>query len=416
MQMMGAVRQPSSATALNFLGDIDHFPTPKPKSKRALIAFSPDAWLIAKSDYPNIKLFNFYGLTYEIVRALNLNGYIVDITSMKQEHTPAKTYDLFLGHGGKCRTTIERLPQRTPIFQYVSGSHWQGFNIESEERYARYAESRRVPKPSSFIRDLTPILEGENFLAESADVFLTINCPRMVETFGSLKRKFFFTGFGAYPDEALAVPFAKRNFEKGKKGFLYVAGSGGNIQKGLDILLEAFTRCPTLHLYIYCKVEEEVLSTYRKELDLPNIHFIYHLKQPFFRKCLTDLLREINFTIHAPINSGIGTAFMGSLAHGYIPVGYVDLPPHGDCSVNRENWSVDSITDCITEAGEKSSDWCRAAHKQVLTLYNEICGTESLRAKLEEAFSDPHVDAVKRKKLEAGLCEAASQNETSMNS
>lgn len=392
-----------SAKPLEFIEDIDHFPTEQPKSRSALLTLSPDAWLIALSQYPNIKLFNFYGLTYEIVRALNLSGYKVDIVILSAEFTPLKHYDLFIGHGGRCRTTLDALPADVPVFQYVSGAHWVAFNEESEARYERYAASRGISKPRSFKRDLSPILEGENYLADMADILLAMNCPRMVKTFGNLKEKFFFTGFGAYPDQALRISAELRDYEAGRKGFIYVAGSGGNIQKGLDVLLEAFEKTPHLHLYIYCRVEPEILNHYRVELELPNIHYIYHLKSTAFGNALNVILRKINFTVHAPINSGMGTAFMGSLAHGFIPVGYIDLPPHGDSSVTVEDWSVDSITACITRASEKSAGWCRQAAESATKLHEEICGTTSLRTQFEAVFSDSHITALKNSKEERKL-------------
>lgn len=346
-------------------------------------------------------MFNYFGLTYELIKALNENGYVVDIVHHAQNHVPKRAYDLYIGHGGNSRQTIENLTPGTPIFQYVSGAYWEAFNRESAERYQRFADSRKLPKAPEFRRAVDSTVSGEQYLANHADCLLAINCPRMVETFGNLKDKFFFTGFGAYPDEALHVDPAKRDYSKGRTGFIYVGGTNGNVQKGLDVLLEAFSRQPDLHLYIYCIVEEEVLSNYKKELSLGNIHYIYHLKHRLFGKRLERILRNVNFTVHAPINSGMGTAFMGSLGHGFIPTGYVDLPPHEDCSVLTDHWDVDSITDCITRASRMPATWCEAAHGKVIQLYREICGTESLRAKLKEAFSAEHVEKIRSRKKEA---------------
>jgi hypothetical protein len=377
---------------------IDHFPTETRKTRRALLALVPSAWLAAVKQFPNIQMFNYIGLTYEVVKALNENGYVVDIVHYAKSHVPKRDYELYIGHGGNSRTTIENLNPATPIFQYVSGAYWEAFNRESAERYQRFADSRKLKQVPEFRRAVDSSVNGEQYLADHADCLITINCPRMVDTFGELQNKFFFTGFGAYPDEAIHVIPADRDFSEGRKGFIYVGGTNGNIQKGLDVLLEAFSRCPDLRLYIYCRVEEEVLSNYKGELSLGNIHYIYHLKHPQLRRRLQRILKKVNFTVHVPINSGMGTAFMGSLAHGFIPSGYVDLPPHGDCSVVTDNWDVDSIMDCITRASRMPADWCEVAHGKVIDLYQEICGTESLRTKLREAFSDEHTSQLRARK------------------
>ena len=112
------LRQGNPETSASIHG-IDYFPTPKAKIKRALVALSPDAWLRAREQYPNIRYFNYIGLTYEIVKVLNENGYLVDIVDHSKEHSPREKYDLFVGHGGHCRSIIDSLPSRTPILQYV---------------------------------------------------------------------------------------------------------------------------------------------------------------------------------------------------------------------------------------------------------------------------------------------------------
>ena len=53
-----------------------------------------------------------------------------------------------------------------------------------------------------------------------------------------------------------------RDFDAGRKGFIYVAGNLGNVQKGLDLLLDTFARTPELTLYIYCNVEDEVRTLF----------------------------------------------------------------------------------------------------------------------------------------------------------
>jgi len=59
----------------------------------------------------------------------------------------------------------------------------------------------------------------------------------------------FIRGWAAYVEDDLIVK--DRDFDEGRKGFIYVAGTGGNIQKGLDLLLETFaphTRAAPLYL------------------------------------------------------------------------------------------------------------------------------------------------------------------------
>ena len=365
-----ALRQGNLEPSASIHG-IDHFPTPKAKIKRALVALSPDAWLRAREQYPNIRYFNYIGLTYEIVKALNENGYLVDIVDHSREHSPEKTYDLFVGHGGHCRSIIDSLPSRTPILQYVSGAHWAAFNHQSAARYRRFSEVHGYPLTEQFTRSMAGSTEGEEYLSRKATHMFTIECPRMAAAYGDLASKFVFTGLGAYEDAALGHPAAKQHNHPTR--FLYLAGTGGNIQKGLDLFIDAFSSMPTYHLYIYCKVESEIINYASRQFNASNIHYIYHWRHAPFQSQLRDLMNTISFTIHAGINSGLGTAFSASLAAGMIPVGYVDYSGNSDHCILSDSWDVDALSNCIKGAANSSRAWRKVASDASRQFYEANC-------------------------------------------
>ncbi len=365
-----------------FIGDIDYFPTKDLKLKRALIALSPDAWLTAKEQFPNIKLFNVSGITFEIVKSLNLGGYIVDITSYCKQYLPVKSYDVFIGHGGFCKTTIDNLHENALIFQYVAGMNSQRFEEETNERYQYFNVRNNSALAGEVRRSLKEHVIGDQLLNERSDALFTINCPRMISSYGPLQSKFYFTGYGAYIDPLLKKAFS--NYEEGVNNFLYVGGTGGNIIKGLDILIDAFKGCPESNLYIYCKVEPEILAYYRDSLNLKNIHYIFHWSLPGFKRSLQGLLPKINYTIHAPCNFGMGTAFMASLGAGYIPVGYIDYPGPPESAVLSNSWLVEDIQTSIRRASEMSPEWCDTASKLVKKYYRENCTPKSFSEKFSK--------------------------------
>ena len=363
------------------LEDINYFSEESNKSKRALISLSPSAWLLAKKQYPNIKLFNIIGLIYIMVKVLNEKGYLVDIVDHRSEYMPTKDYDLFIGHGGYCRTIIDNLPSNAKIIQYVAGAFWKSFNKESEERYNAFIERKNVKEQLKIRRNLDGLIEGEEYLTRKADIFFTGNNPRMINSFGKYKDKFFITGYGSYIDNLLFIPIKEKDFEKGRKNFIYVGGSNGNIQKGMDLLIETFVSLPELNLYIYCKVEEEILKYYKNELKAKNIHYVYHWRFKPFQRKLKNLVKEINFTIHAPINTGIGTAFMGSMGVGLIPVGYVDLVAPKESCVLTNSWQIDDLVKCVKEASSKSAEWCKNASELTIRNYKGNYSVENFETK-----------------------------------
>jgi hypothetical protein len=140
----------------------------------------------------------------------------------------------------------------------------------------------------------------------------------------------------------------------------------------LDIILEAFGENPDHHLYIYCKVEDEVFHAYKDVFRGRNIHYVYHLRLRPFRRMMSSLMKRINFTISAPIDTGTGTAFTGTLGLGLIPVGYVDIDASPDESCLSASWKVDAIASVIREASEKPIAWYHKASVLAVARYHRF--------------------------------------------
>jgi len=373
--------------SLDFIGEVDTFIPIGISHKRALIMLSPLAWIRASTDYPDIKRFNIDGFTYEMVKALNESGFLVDIVDMNVvNYIPTKTYDVFIGHGGNCKSILSSFDSNTKVIQYTSGAYWKEFNRLSTERYDNFSKRKNLPTIKAFIRNLDGLVEGEEYLTTKADFLFFANHPRTISTFGPYKNKFKVVGWAAYVEQDL-IP-RKRDFDQGRKNFIYVAGTGGNIQKGMDLLLSAFAQTPDLHLYIYCTVEDEVLYAYKKELSLANIHYIYHYRLWPFRSKLKELFSKINYTISAPIDTGIGTAFIGSLGLGFIPVGYVDMVATEKDSYLINSYEVDAIIKCIREVSTKPVEWCEEASRLTIENYNNNWTAESFSTKFKQLLNE----------------------------
>jgi hypothetical protein len=282
---------------------------------------------------------------------------------------PEKRYDLFLGHGGHTRSILDRLPKGTFVMNYAAGAYWKEFNRMSQERYDDFCRRKGLPPVRNFVRTLSGAEEGEEYLVRRADATF-ISGPRTMATFAGVTKGTTLLYLGAYFDKDYLVE--DRDFEAGRKNFIYVAGTGGNVQKGMDLLLEAFARMPDLHLYIYCKVEDEVRRAYRSELALPNIHYVYHYSKGPLRSRMKALLKKINFTISAPMDTGVGTAFLGSLGIGLIPVGYIDIEAEESNSVLTDFYTIEAIIDAARKASEQSAKWCREASRQTLERFKRL--------------------------------------------
>jgi hypothetical protein len=93
-----------------------------------------------------------------------------------------------------------------------------------------------------------------------------------------------------------------------------------------------------------------------------------------------------NFTVHAPINIGMGTAFMATMGAGLIPVGYVDLADPGESAVLTDSWLVDSLVECIRRANSKPAEWCRVASGLTRDKYDEHCDPAQVEKNFRKMF------------------------------
>ena len=208
----------------------------------------------------------------------------------------------------------------------------------------------------------------------------------MIKAYGKYTHKIRAVGWAAYVEDDLIVQ--DRDFDEGRKGFIYVAGNLGNVQKGLDVLLDTFARTPELNLYIYCNVEEEVRQLFRKELSLPNIRYIYHYRFSRLRRHLRAILKRVNFTITAPIDSGIGTAFLGSVGVGLIPVGFVDMPTSPASSHLADSWQIESLVRNVREASRMPVEWCRQASALSMQNYRDNWSPQVFEKRFSEFMGE----------------------------
>ena len=84
-------------------------------------------------------------------------------------------------------------------------------------------------------------------------------------------------------------------------------------------------------------------------------------------------MNSISFTLHAPIDAGIGTAFSASLAAGMIPVGYVDYSGNSDHCILSDSWDVDDLSNCIKRAANSSRAWRKVASDASRQFYEANC-------------------------------------------
>jgi glycosyltransferase involved in cell wall biosynthesis len=110
-----------------------------------------------------------------------------------------------------------------------------------------------------------------------------------------------------------------RDFIPENRSFMFHAGSGA-VHKGLDLVLEAFSKHPEWNLHITCNLrgEPDFLKEYEYELGLPNIH--YHGWTVVASKKFQDILSECYAFILPSCSEGQSPAVATCLTLGLYPI------------------------------------------------------------------------------------------------
>lgn len=324
-------------------------------SKRALVSYITAPFRLSPSD-PLNHAFSNIGIARNIVQALNDLGYSVDVIEYTDTRfAPRKKYDLFIAHGGvNYQHMISRLPRDSTKIYFATGLYWQEHNRQEEERFLWLEQRRGVRLPYD-----RWIEHSEEEALQSSDGVICLGNEVAKQSYKDYAPIFNLNNAAYYDDRYERV---KKDFEAGRRKFLFFSG-GGNVHKGLDLLLEAFAQCDA-EFFICQDICPDFFELYREQLtDLPNIHLVgkVAMRSPQFY----DLADQCNFVISATCAEGQPGAEIECMHQGLIPVlgrqANIDLGDYGIC---LDVSSIESIVEAIQKAFSYPAELCADLSKK----------------------------------------------------
>jgi glycosyltransferase involved in cell wall biosynthesis len=314
------------------------------------------------------------------VRALNELGYVVDIINFDNTTwLPKRRYDLFVGHGGLNFTRIsDRLAPDTVRIYFSTGMYWRDANERLATRLQWLTLRRGVLLPPYRAAD-----RSEENANRSAHGIICIGNDAVVKSYSS------FTSVAAlnnavYPITGTGV--AGKDFAAGRKHFLVFAGRG-NVLKGLDLLLEAFSGTD-LHLHVCQAIEPEFHAAYRRECNLePNIHLYGQvgMRSAAFRALVT----RCNWVITATCTEGQPGAILECMGHGLVPImpDAVNID-RADWAIRLDRCDVESIREVATKAARMSAEACEGMALRASDVVRTTYTPEAFRFNFRKAVQD----------------------------
>jgi len=252
-----------------------------------------------------------YWECYEIARLFSERGYEVDIVNpKKRSFIPRKNYAVCFDSGHNFEKWINFLPKDCKKIYPILMTNWQEYNLAEKTRLKNLADRRGV---SLIPRRQLPSTSN----------------PEMANYLVGFGNKTIFASFEKYHKPIIFIPISavvqydfpeNKNWDMAKKNFLWIGG-GGAVLKGLDIVLEAFSKMPDLELHVCGPIaaEKDFVAEYDKELNgTPNIH-VYGRIDVVGNK-FKEIVTQCGAVVYPSGGDGTSGAIVQAMHAGLVPL------------------------------------------------------------------------------------------------
>lgn len=324
------------------------------RRKKALLSYITTPFRLP-SDHPNSILFSNNGIARGLVTVLNEFGYSVDVIEYTDTvFRPKCDYQFFIGHlGNNYKSLTDKLPQSIPKLYFATTPHWKVSNEAETQRFDQIEERRGMRLQPDRI-----ISFSEDAAYEIADSIICLGNESACESYSQFAQVQHLNNASYFDEHYTQTP---KDFEAGRDNFLFFSGPG-NVHKGLDLLLEVFSRAKA-HLYICQIIEPEFFDLYRHELtELANIHTLGHvlMRSPQFY----DLIDRCNFAILPSCGEGQPGSIVECMHQGLIPI------VSRECHIDTKDYGITLPASTIEEIADTVEEMRQQPLKQLKQMSN----------------------------------------------
>ena len=318
-----------------------HIPTKGKPKGYVLLSYITDPFIFTPREYPTNPHTNYWECS-EITRLFSIRGYAVDvIDASNTTFKPHRQYKAIIDIKHNLEILSPLLIPSCKKVMHITSSYSKYQNTQERKCLEDLKKRRNV--------SFTP----QRYEVESDNPVYA----DFLEGFGNKTVHNTFSQFNK-PIHLIPISVAQKydfprqkNFTGARTHFLFFGG-GGAILKGLDLVVEAFSTLPNLHLHIIgpASYEEEFSKEYKKELVLPNIHC--YQKPKISRdgiitvdgKLFNEIVDQCASIIYPSASEGTSGAVIQAMHAGVIPLITKETGlPEDSPSVIIENPSVESI-------------------------------------------------------------------------
>ncbi|GAH28176.1 unnamed protein product [marine sediment metagenome] len=352
--------------------------------KRALLIYLITPFYL-KPDSPKFLNHQNLSCTVKIAHILDEFGYAVDVADVRdKKFYPRKNYNLVFSHRVDLKNIQHYFAEDTLKVYLSTGMNHIIHNRNLKKRVEDLFQRRGCELKLSNIK-FNP--EYMPFIS-NADAIIGFGNKFTVSTWGK-----FFSGpiymVNNYGFKETKFIWSSRDYTVAKKNFVFFGG-GHLMRKGLDLLLEVFSKYSDLNLYV-CGLfdyDEEFKKCYYKELyQTKNIHPIGWVQVN--SKRYEELIKKCAYIIHPSCEEGQPGAVVQCMYSGLIPIvskeSGVDVDAFG---ITLENNSLAQIAETIVRVSQLPSSWHKEHSIKTREVAEKYYSEEAFEKRFREIMSN----------------------------
>ncbi|MCS4034100.1 hypothetical protein GGQ02_002500 [Salinibacter ruber] len=313
----------------------------------------------------------------DIARSLDAHGYVVDVVNWNDLSVePDHEYELLIGVGIGAERLARTMSESTTKV-YVGTGTDPSFNNQAEWNRIQRVQKRKgyQLQPRRLAKFRSASLQYFDAIAGFGNAFTEQTYRPHFEGPIHLFRNYGQPG----------IPATTQRTEPARRHFLYMA-SGGQVHKGLDLLLDVFSDQPDLHLHVCGPLlqEGDFLRCYWRELfTLENIHPVgwVNIQGGAFER----LASRCAYVIVPSCAEGQIGSVVSCMHAGLLPV----VTPACGLDVQDEGTvltddSLDTIASTVRHLADQPPDTVNARSKRMLNIARTEYDRDSFKHRWHE--------------------------------
>ena len=341
--------------------------------KRALLIYLTAPFELKNSDRHFLYHQNFRQCK-QIAELLGKMGYIVDVADIAdQSILSTEEYDFVISHNIENELTSIKYHAGAKRVYLGTGLNHTVHNNNLQKRLDNFVRNKKkIPEIEWHTESMAFLKHVDAIIAFGND--FTANAWKE----SSSVPVYTFNNYGFFPTE-------KRNDEYTavSKNFLFFS-SRQQLLKGLDLLLDVFSKHPQLHLYVCGPFRDEKIfcDCYKKELfHLPNIHPIGWVD--LFSWRYYDVIKKCAYVVLPSCSEASTGSVVQCMCDGLIPVVTHECGiDTEDFGITFENDDIRTINETISKLSMMSNDWCISHSNRT----KEVCRDKYTSKRFEERW------------------------------